>query len=130
MITLLQVLGGVMMLGAMAHSIGVLRLYLAEGMPEANRIIIDVWVAEAQALTGALYLAAARAARNREHWRAPAAFGAINWIGFAAVMLPVLIARAPLLFRIPVTVYLAASAYILVRAALIQKPARQSADSQ
>jgi hypothetical protein len=50
------VLGATLLLGAMAHSFGVCRLYLTRGMPDLNRVLLDVWIAEAQAVGGALFL--------------------------------------------------------------------------
>jgi hypothetical protein len=101
------------MLGGVAHSAGVAHLYLTAGVPDANRVLLDVWIAEAHFLTGALYLAAWRGRRAGRPWRALASFGALTMIGFGAVMLPVLFARAPLYVRIPLIVYLVASVVIL-----------------
>jgi hypothetical protein len=44
----------------------------------------------------------------------PTGFGALTVVGFATPMLPVLFARAPVVFRIPPLVYLAASLLVLV----------------
>jgi len=104
------------MLGGLAHSAGVTRLYLIAGLPDANRVLLDVWIAEAQLLSGALYLAAWRGRRAGGPWRALAALGALTMIGFAAPMLPVLISRAPMLFWIPNILYLAASIVVLAAA--------------
>ena len=101
------------MLGGLAHSAGVIQLYLTKGVPDANRIMLDLWIAEAQLLSGGLYLAAWRARRAAAPWRALAAFGALTLIGFAVPILPVLIARAPVIFRVPAIVYLVLSLVIL-----------------
>jgi hypothetical protein len=110
---LLQILGITLVLGGLAHSAGVIHLYTTQGVPDANRIMLDVWIAEAQLLSGGLYLAASRAHRARAGWRGLAAFGALTMIGFAAPILPVLVARAPFIFRVPAVVYLVLSLIIL-----------------
>ena len=85
-------------------------------MPDANRVLLDVWIAEAQLLSGALYLAAARSARAGRQWRALATFAALTIIGFSIAMVPVLIARAPVIFRVPPIAYSLASLAVLWRA--------------
>jgi hypothetical protein len=110
---LLQILGITLVLGGLAHSAGVIHLYTTQVVPDANRIMLDVWIAEAQLLSGGLYLAASRARRARVGWRGLAAFGALTMIGFAAPILPVLVARAPFIFRVPAVVYLVLSLIIL-----------------
>lgn len=114
---LLRGLGIVLLLGGLGHSAGVLHLYLTAGFPEANRILLDVWVAEAQLLGGGLYLAASRASRAGKPSRTLAVFGALVIMGFAVPMLPVLFSRAPLVFRIPVVTYLLLSIWILAHTA-------------
>jgi VIT1/CCC1 family predicted Fe2+/Mn2+ transporter len=86
---------------------------VSRGVPDANRIMLDIWIAEAQLLSGALYVAAWRSRRTGSPWRGLAAFGALTMIGFAVPILPVLIARAPLIFWIPAIVYLALSLVIV-----------------
>jgi hypothetical protein len=113
----LRVFGVVLLLGGVAHSAGVLNLYRTAGLPDANRILVDVWVAQTQLLTGGLYLTAARALRRHEAWRGLAVFGALTMIGFCVVMLPVLFARAPIYFRIPPLIYLAGSVFVVYFAA-------------
>jgi hypothetical protein len=108
--------GVVLVLGGLAHSAGVVHLYVTRGLPDANRVLLDTWIAEAQLLSGGLYVAASRAMRARSEWRALAVFGALNIIGFAVPMLPVLVARAPLIFRVPAIIYIVVSVFILVRA--------------
>ena len=46
-----------------------------------------------------------------------AGIGTVGNVGYAVPILPVLFARAPLIFRIPPVIYLAVSLYILARAA-------------
>ena len=46
-------------------------------------------------------------------WMRTTGFGALTVVGFATPMLPVLFARAPVVFRIPPLVYLAASLLVL-----------------
>jgi len=115
MIRLIRALGVVLLLGGLAHSAGVARLYATTGVPDANRVLLDVWIAQAQLLSGGLYVAAARRARAGREWRALATFGALTIIGFSAAMLPVLIARAPVIFRVPPIGYLLASLTVLWR---------------
>jgi hypothetical protein len=113
---LLRILGVVLILGGMAHTAGVVQLYVSRGVPDANRIMLDIWIAEAQLSSGALYVAAWRSRRAGSPWRGLAAFGALTMIGFAVPILPVLISRAPLHFWIPNIVYLAISVVILAAA--------------
>jgi len=114
MIRLMWGLGLVLLLGGIAHSAGVVRLYLTASVPEANRVLLDVWIAQAQMLSGALYLVAARHARTGRPWRSLAVFGALTIIGFTGAMLPVLFHRAQVIFRLPLIVYSLLSASILV----------------
>ena len=109
----LRVLGIVLLLGGVGHVSGVTHLYITQGLPEANRVLIDMWVGEAQLLAGALYLAAFRASRQGAPWRALAAFGAFTIFGYAVAILPVLFARAPALFRVPAIIYLVSSVGVL-----------------
>lgn len=109
--------GIVLILGGLGHSAGVIHLYATAGVPDANRVVLDIWIAEAQLLSGGLYVAAARALRAQWRWRALSVFGALALIGFAVPILPVLVARAPFVFRVPAIIYLAASLVILARAA-------------
>jgi|ERR1043166_6197259 hypothetical protein len=113
MTKLLLILGITLLLGGFGHSIGVTRLYATAGRPDANRILLDVWVAEAQLLGGGLFVAAARSARNGVAWRALAAFGSLTTIGFTVAMLPVLFSRAPVIFRVAPIIYLLISIVIL-----------------
>jgi hypothetical protein len=115
--TALAVPGVILVLGGLGHSGGVMHLYVTSGVPDADRVLLDVWIAEAQLLSGALYIAASLALRVRSNWRALAVFGALTMIGFAVPMLPILFARAPLLFRLPAIIYLVVSLFILARAA-------------
>ena len=114
---LLTIAGIVLILGGLAHSAGVIHLYATAGVPDANRVLLDIWIAEAQLLSGGLYLAASRALRAQSRWRALSVFGALALIGFAVPILPVLVSRAPFVFRVPAIIYLAVSLVILGRAA-------------
>jgi hypothetical protein len=109
-------LGVVLLLGGLAHAFGVSRLYLTNGVPDANRVLLDIWIAQAQLLAGGLYVAAARAALKGRPWRPLAIFAALTIIGFSVAILPVLLARAPLIFRVPPIVYSLASLVVLWRA--------------
>src|SRR5205823_1494267 len=95
---LLQMLGIVLNLGGLGHSICIVHLYVTSGVPDTNRVLLDVWIAEAQLLGGGLYLAALRASRAGADWRVLGCFGALTVIGFTASMLPVLFLRAPWIF--------------------------------
>ena len=110
---LLRVFGIVLLLGGLAHTAGVLHFYFTTGVPEANRVLLDIWIAEAQLLGGALYVMAGRGSGGGRSSRIVAVFGALIIIGFAVPMLPVLFSRAPILFRIPAMVYLIASIFVL-----------------
>ena len=113
---LLAVTGFVLVLGGVGHSAGVTRFYVTGGLPDANRIALDIWIAEAQLLSGGMYIAASRALRAESSWRVAGVFGALTVIGYAVPMLPVLIARAPFIFRVPPMIYLVVSVFIFVRA--------------
>ncbi len=110
----LKVLGTTLLLGGLGHSVGVSYLYFTSGFPETDRIMLDLWIAEAQLLAGALYLVASRSKRKGVGWRALAAFGAAATIGFAVPILPILYSRAPLAFTTAPIVYLVASVCIVV----------------
>ena len=123
MARLVCVLGAVLVLGGLAHSAGIVRFYVDSGVPEANRVLLDVWVAEAQLLAGGLYLAAYRARRTGAPWRALSVFGALAIMSLAVPMLPVLASRAPWPFRVPLIVYIALSTFILARAVTLRRAA-------
>jgi len=116
MIQLLRALGIVLLLGGLTHSAGVVHLYVSNGIPDANRVLLDVWIAQAQLLGGGLYVAAFRARRAGTPACVLALFGALTIIGFTASILPVLFPRAPMLVRIPAMVYMLLSIVIAVDA--------------
>ena len=64
MTKLIQIMGITLLLGGLGHSVGVTRLYVHAGLPDANRILLDVWVAQTQLLAGGLFVAAYRNARS------------------------------------------------------------------
>ena len=113
----------VLIAGGLGHTLGVIYLYVTEGIPEANRVLIHVWVAQAHLLGGGLYLTAYRAWRAQSPWRALGAYGALTIIGWVVPILPVLFARAPLPLRVPQMIYLAASLVILARCASAKRTA-------
>lgn len=117
MTRLLGPLGVVLILGGLGHSAGVILFYVTSGVPDANRVLLDVWIAEAHILGGALYLAAFRSSRSGRAWRALSIFGTLTIIAFAVPMLPVLFLRAPVIFSLPMAVYLILSVFILVQTA-------------
>lgn len=105
------VLGCVLLVGGLAHSAGVLHLYAAKGFPDANRILLDVWIAEAQLCGGALFVASTRTST-------PFAFalpGAAFVWSYAVPFLPVLLGRAPAIFWIAPITYLVLSAIAVMR---------------
>jgi len=110
----LRIFGTILLLGGLAHSVGVSRLYFTAGIPEANRVLLDIWIAEAQLFGGLLYLVEGRNSGERNLSRRLAVFGALIMIGFAVPMLPVLFSRAPIIFRVPAMIYLLLSVLVLV----------------
>ena len=115
---LMQVLGIILCLGGLGHTIGVTRFYIMQGIPDTNRVLLDIWIAEAQLFGGALYLAAYRALRLGRSWRALAVCGALTVISYAGPFIPVLFSRDPIAFRIPPTIYFLLSLFVLIRAVL------------
>jgi hypothetical protein len=105
-------LGAVLLLGGAAHTAGVTRLYVTKGVPDANRVLLDVWIAEAQLAAGALFLKAARSADPRP-W---AVGGAITVWTYAIPFLPVLLHRARPTFWVPPILYSLASAALVLPA--------------
>ncbi|MCI0746167.1 MAG: hypothetical protein L0Y58_12245 [Verrucomicrobia subdivision 3 bacterium] len=114
---LMLVLGIILCLGSLGHAFGVARFYIAQGIPDANRVLLDVWIAEAQLLGGALYLVAYRALRSGRPWRTAAGCGALTVCSYAGPFIPVLFVRAPIAFRIPPVIHLLLSVLILIHAA-------------
>ena len=112
----LRIFGTILLLGGLAHSVGVGHLYFTAGIPEANRVLLDIWIAEAQLLGGLLYLVAGRNSDDRNLSRRLAVFGALIMTGFAIPMLPVLFSRAPIIFSVPAIIYLLLSVLVLVAA--------------
>lgn len=113
----LKSFGVVLLLSGLAHSAGVARFYLIAGVPDANRVLLDVWVAEGLLLGGSLYLAACRASHAGQSSRVLTVFGSLTIIGFTAPMTPVLISRAPIHFVLLTVIYLLLSSFILALAA-------------
>jgi len=112
---MLKVLGITLLVGGLGHTVGVARLYLTSGVPEANRVMVDLWVAESQLLAGGLYFSASRSAYAIAAWRPLAGFAALAAIGFALPSVAVLYSRAPAFFIAAPAVYLIASVVVLVR---------------
>jgi len=109
----LKSFGVVLVLSGVAHSVGVARFYLIAGVPDANRVLLDVWVAEGLLLGGGLYLAACAASRAGQSPRLLTIFGSLTIIGFTAPMTPVLISRAPIHFVLLTVIYLILGVVIL-----------------
>jgi hypothetical protein len=105
--------GVVLLLGGVAHTVGVTRLYVKSGVPDANRVLLDVWIAEAQITAGALFVKAARSAEPGP-WMICAALAL--W-SYAVPFLPVLVGRAPPIFWVPPIVYTLASLALMRGAA-------------
>ena len=110
---LLKTFGIILLLGGLGHTIGVFRFYLTASVPEADRVLLDVWIAEAQLLGGGLFLAACSASRAGKPSRALVFFGALTIIGFTLPLIPVLFSRTPIVFRIPAVIYLLLSIGVL-----------------
>ena len=89
---MLRALAIVLLLGGIGHSGGIAYFYATTGVPEANRVLLDLWVAEVHLLAGGLYLAASSRAMDGTATRLLAGFGALTVVGFATPMLPVLFA--------------------------------------
>ncbi len=92
---LLRALGLILVLGGLGHSIGVIHFYLTRGVPDANRVLLDTWVAEAQIIGGGLYLAAFRALRAGSVWKGLTITGALTVLAYAVPFIPILFVRAP-----------------------------------
>lgn len=114
---LLRTLGVILVLGGLGHSLGVIHLYVTQGVPDVNRVLLDAWVAESQILGGGLYVAAFRALRAGFAWRGLSLAGALTIVAYAVPFIPVLFVRAPVMFRIPPVVYLLLSIFIALRVA-------------
>jgi hypothetical protein len=110
----IKIFGLVLVLSGLGHSAGVLYFYLTAGVPDANRVLLDIWIAEALLLGGGLYLAAAWGSHAGQSSRALAIFGSLTIIGFTLPMIPVLFSRASLVFRIPAVLYLLLSFLVLI----------------
>ena len=124
---LLLALGMILILGGVGHSVGVIHLYVTKGIPDINRVLLDAWVAEAQLLAGAFYLASFRAGST---WKSLSVSGSLILLAYAVPFIPVLFMRAPLVFRIPTIAYAALSTFILVRVAGSAEPQPQSRSNQ
>ena len=119
----LKSFGIVLLLSGLAHSAGVARFYLIAGVPDANRVLLDFWVAEGLLLGGSLYLAACSASHAGQSPRVLTVFGSLTIIGFTAPMTPVLLSRAPIHFVMLTVIDLLLSTFILAHAA---RPERTS----
>lgn len=114
---LLLALGTVLILGGVGHSAGVIHLYVTEGIPEINRVLLDAWVAEAHILASAFYVASFRALRAGSTWSCLSLAGALMLLAYAVPFIPVLFMRAPMSSVIPPILYTALSVLILFRVA-------------
>lgn len=113
----LKIFGIVLLLSGLAHSTGVAHFYMTAGVPGANRVLLDTWIAEGLLLGGSLYLAACNASRAGQPSRLLTVFGSLTIIGFTAPMTPVLLSRAPIHFVMLTVIYLLFSSFILAHAA-------------
>jgi hypothetical protein len=111
---LLWITGTLLVLGGVGHFVGISSFYLTQGVPDPNRVLLDVWIGESQVVGGLLYLAAVRAAHSGVQWQSLAIFGAVTVICWTGPILPVLFTRVPIAFRIPPLVYFVASVWILL----------------
>ncbi len=110
-----KIFGFALVLSGLGHSAGVIHFYLTAGVPDANRVLLDIWIAEALLLGGGLYLAATFGSHAGKSSRALAIFGSLTVIGFTLPMIPVLFSRAPMAFRVPAVLYLLLSCLVLIR---------------
>jgi hypothetical protein len=98
---LVGILAMVLLLGGFAHAVGVSRRYFSTGMPDLNRVLLDVWIAEAQIVGGALFWIG-RKKSDPHPWTIGAALIVWTW---AIPFLPVLIHRARPIFWVMPTLY-------------------------
>jgi hypothetical protein len=126
----LKIFGIVLLVSGLAHSGGVVHFYLTAGVPVANRVLLDVWIAEGLLLGGSLYLAACRASRAGQPSRGLTIFGSLTIIGFTGPMTPVLISRAPIHFVALTVIYLLLSSFILAIAARPERNPRVLSSSR
>jgi hypothetical protein len=112
---LVGTLGVVLILGGLGHSTGIAYLYLTQGLPQVDRVLLDLWVAEAHLAGGAFYVMAFRAMRAGSAGRDWSIAGAVTVLTYAVPFLPVLFLRAPVIFRVPQIVYAALSIWIIFR---------------
>ena len=110
---LVGTLGVVLILGGLGHSTGIAHLYLTQGVPHVERVLLDLWVAEAQLAGGAFYVTAFRAMRAGTAGRDWSIAGAVTVLTCAVPFLPVLFLRAPAIFSVPQIVYAALSLWIV-----------------
>lgn len=101
--SLTRILGVVLVLGGVAHTAGVAHHYVAHGLPDANRLLLDAWIAEAQLAGGILFLL------GRDFVLAGAC---VVW-SWALPFLPVLIHRAKPHFIVMPIVYSLASVLVV-----------------
>jgi hypothetical protein len=99
-------LGVVLLLGGVSHSFGVLHRYATKGVPVLDRVLLDIWIAEAQLVGGALFLVG-RKRLDPSPWCIGAALTVWTW---AIPFLPILIHRARPIFWVIPTLYSLASA--------------------
>lgn len=114
MARVLRFFGYILCLGGVAHCVGVLQYYHAEGMPEANRVLLDIWIGAAHIVGGILFIAAAILRPSSGSWRTAAYAGAATVLTYTVPFIPVLVARDPRYFLIPPTVYTATSIFIVL----------------
>jgi hypothetical protein len=112
-----RALGLVLILGGLAHSGGVVHLYATKGFPDLNRVLLDVWIAEAHLVAGILFVLAG----GREAPRAFIVGGSAVLLTWAIPFLPVVVHRDPLVFRIPHLLYSASAVALLLASG---RPAR------
>src|SRR4030095_12579877 len=103
-------------------STGVVHFYITEGVPDANRVLLDAWVAEAQIIGGGMYFAAVRGMRGGFAGKGLSIAGALTILTYVVPFIPMLFIRAPVMFRIPPIVYGVLSAFILMRVARSPRP--------
>jgi hypothetical protein len=108
-------LGAVLLVGGAAHTFGVSDRYLDKGFPDPNRILLDVWIAEAQLAAGFFFVKATRSPQPR-----PWAFAAavVIW-SYALPFLPVLLHRARVIFWVMPSIYSILSLVVVLSTARV-----------
>ncbi|MGF1469303.1 MAG: hypothetical protein ACFCGT_24555 [Sandaracinaceae bacterium] len=117
---LLRVLGWTLLVGGVAHAMGIASVFAFDGVPDSRRVTLLVYVGLLQVVGATLFLLSARRAGGA--WDRPlAGLAAVLTVAFAAFAVPNM-GDLPLFFGGMATLYGVASVGVLVGALV---PARQ-----